>query len=193
MKPYKKLFILIFLIVLPITNTYAWYCLNFDKDIAVSSASEQDIIKDIIINEVNPEYIEINKAEYLDQNPVIYFGIEGEIKNYITHINPVKLETEETMVPINFCFGPDQIINLVEGNIVFTGTIKIKYLNEYVDISKNVCFTSDFLISKLYQQIYQTKNSLDSDRLVRVNILWRKNKDIFLNELNNIFQTGNNN
>ena len=143
-------------------DTHSYFSQQVAKNLAVTAATTEDIIKKFIIpnNERNPQVIRVQKAEGLNSNPVIYFEVGGEAANYLLHINPVKLSSEEEIViDLNLNINFKQIMKLCQSNnSLVTGTISLKYLNEFIDEEIPIIFTRRFLIDTYWDLI------LDSDR-----------------------------
>ena len=175
MKRYIIGILLIIITTLMLPCTFSWFIFSYSKSTTVSAAQTSDIIECIDILETNPEFIKIKKADNIKYNPIIYFGVEGEIKDYIIHINPIILEQEERVVPLEIVFGPRQILNLLGDGEVITGTIKIKHLNEFVDVSKKITFTKEYLLEKLLIQIKNCQKNLDEQKIYKIKDYLEKN------------------
>ncbi|KGG79947.1 hypothetical protein Y919_09050 [Caloranaerobacter azorensis H53214] len=135
-------------------DTYSWFTSKTAYDMSVTAATTDDILEEIEIDKVNPEEI-LLKKNLIDIEPVIYFSVDGEISDYILHINPIRLKTyERYIIPINVTVNLQQIMDLLMKNKKrIYGTIKIKYLNEYIDEERNIEFTSEYLLTKLLNRL----------------------------------------
>ncbi|WP_427337766.1 hypothetical protein [Caloranaerobacter sp. DY30410] len=135
-------------------DTYSWFTSKTAYDMNVTAATTDDILEEIEIEKINPEEI-ILKKNLIDIEPVIYFSVEGEISEYILHINPIRLKTHERyIIPINVTVNLQQIMDLLMKNKKrIYGTIKIKYLNEYIDEERNIEFTREYLLTKLLNRL----------------------------------------
>ncbi len=143
-------------------DTHSWFTNEAMQEIKVTAATTEDIIKNIDIekdNNGNAIAIKLIKAEGLNYDPIIYFSVEGEAANYILHINPVKLtDSEEYIIPIEPNINTIQYTKLLlpwHKNI--EGTIKIKYLNEFIDEGKEISFTPKYLREKFWEIIDREK------------------------------------
>ncbi|QIB27753.1 hypothetical protein [Caloranaerobacter azorensis] len=135
-------------------DTYSWFTSKTAYDMSVTAATTDDILEEIKIDKVNPEEI-VLKKNLIDIEPVIYFSVDGEISDYILHINPIRLKTyERYIIPINVTVNLQQIMDLLMKNKKrIYGTIKIKYLNEYIDEERNIEFTREYLLTKLLNRL----------------------------------------
>ncbi|SHH61949.1 hypothetical protein SAMN02745135_01414 [Caloranaerobacter azorensis DSM 13643] len=135
-------------------DTYSWFTSKTAYDMSVTAATTDDILEEIEIDKVNPEEI-VLKKNLIDIEPVIYFSVDGEISDYILHINPIRLKTHERyIIPINVTVNLQQIMDLLMKNKKrIYGTIKIKYLNEYIDEERNIEFTREYLLTKLLNRL----------------------------------------
>jgi len=137
-------------------DTYSWFSSSMMANAIVSAATTQDIIEGIQIASQNPEELKLSKKAGLDYNPVVFFELNGEITQYILHINPVCLDTNEIIrIPFRFSINPDKLawLFLRSKNDPIKGTIRIKHLNEFIDEEIDIEFTSDFLIAKCMSEI----------------------------------------
>lgn len=153
LKPNKKITLIIGLctILIVITTTIYHTCSLFFKEIictgTVSAATEEDIIQYASIDNTNPAEIVIKPADNLDYNPIIYFSIEGEIKDYIMHINPVQLGVTQENIPIRLKVNLPQYMELLQNNKdKICGMIYIKYLNGFIDKNYEVEFTKSYIL-----------------------------------------------
>lgn len=134
-------------------DTYSWFTSKMTYDLSVTAATTEDILEKIEIVTINPKEIILKKNNSINIEPVIYFSVEGEVSDYILHINPIKLKTnKEYTVPINVVVNLKQIIELLNKNKKrVQGTIRIKYLNEFIDEEINIEFTRKYLFKKFLE------------------------------------------
>ncbi|MTI69378.1 MAG: hypothetical protein FH751_03850 [Firmicutes bacterium] len=156
-------------------DTYSWFSDEMTSQVRVMSATTEDLIKilDKSMEEengkwVNPKEIKIKGTDKIATNATFYFSLDGDIKDYILHINPAKLRfkggiyTADIKPNINLI----QFINLlIDGPKKINGTLKIKYLNEFIDEPREVSFTREYLIKQFRKEF--DKN--DSKEVVRNN------------------------
>lgn len=139
-------------------DTHSWFTSKAMQEVKVTAATTSDILEHFAIekdSKGNAIAIEIRKKENLDHSPILYFSVEGEAEDYVLHINPVKLEQQNTyIIPIEPNINPVQWVDLTspwKGEK--TGTIKIKYLNEYINEEMSISFTHAYLRQKLLEDI----------------------------------------
>jgi len=147
-------------------DTYSWFSSSMMANAIVSAATTQDIIEEIQITSQNPEELKLSKKAGLDYDPVVFFELDGEIAQYILHMNPVCLNTDEVIsIPFRFSINPDKLVLLFlrSTDNTIKGTIRIKHLNEYIDEEIDIEFTSDFLITKCMSEILNDTNSKTND------------------------------
>lgn len=157
-------FLLMSLLFIPIVTTYCWILGSCEQYTSISAAKEQDILTKVEINEINPEFIKITKAKNLSYIPTVYLSFEGDFADYILHINPVKLVNEEYIIPINFGLNPNNISKMFSKNEKIKGIVEIKHFNEFIDIRRNVVFTREFILEKVYMQI----NNIDKTQMSKI-------------------------
>ena len=151
------------------SGTYSYFSDRTDRDVYVKAASTGDIIQEIHVEEVNPLYICLTKSDKLEMNPIIYFSIEGEAAEYLLHINSVVLDASEKRIPIDTNINLVQYMKLIFRTSPIEGKIKIKYLNEYIDETKEIKLTSRYLRTRFMEDIKRKDvlsldNKLDQDK-----------------------------
>jgi cell division protein FtsB len=135
-------------------DTYSFFSSSEKKVFAVTAAEEKDILSAISLADVNPRYIEINKAETVKYDPVIYFSVNGDAADYLAHINPIKMSRENYRVPIVPNFSLEQFMSLLYGNdSLVKGSLKVKYLNGFIDREEDIEFTKEYLIDQFLEDI----------------------------------------
>lgn len=136
-----------------VPGTYSWFRTNYaGPNTNVAAATAQDFIEDMKIyyDKNNTPYIYLKKASALDYSPVIFFSIEGELEDYILHINSVKLE-DEIKIPIIPNINLSQAISLIiSPQDEVTGNIRIKHLNEFIDESLPIIISREYLIERFF-------------------------------------------
>lgn len=147
-------------------DTHSWFTSKAMQEVKVTAATTSDIIEYFNIKEDskgNAIAIEISKKENLDHSPILYFSVEGDALDYVLHINPVKLEQQGIYeIPIEPNINPVQWVDLTspwKGEK--TGTIKIKYLNEFIDIEMPISFTHAYLRQRLLEDINRKAVSIE--------------------------------
>ncbi len=143
--------------------TFSFFSSKFEEGMEVNASVTSDFIESIAFewadanNKLNPTAIIIRKATESTDNPLLYFSIDGEATNYILHINPIKLDKSMIRIPIVPNINTEQWETLWrpfwKSDATVNGTIKIKYLNEFIDESKTFTFTGKYLRSKINEPI----------------------------------------
>ncbi|KPU27472.1 hypothetical protein TR13x_05225 [Caloranaerobacter sp. TR13] len=150
---------LISMVLLINMDTYSWFTSKMTYNLSVTAATTEDILEKIEIKTVNPKEIVLKKNNSINIEPVIYFSVEGEASDYILHINPIKLKNHKKYtVPINVAVNLKQIIELLNkdnenNNKRVQGTIRIKYLNEFIDEKIDIEFTTKYLFKKFLERL----------------------------------------
>jgi len=145
-------------------GTYSWFAGTARNSVNVSAAETEDIIECIEViykdmdpdtgEEYNPIAIKLKKSQSFSPDPLIFFSVEGEAAEYILHINPVRLYSNAYyIIPIETDINVDQHAKLYNRTDRIEGTLRVKYMNEFIDISKDIRFSKDFLINRLMSAI----------------------------------------
>jgi hypothetical protein len=122
------------------------------------------VVKALEAESLNPASIRLAGADSLNTQPVIFFSVEGGAADYGLHINPVKLRAgDESIAPIKINVSLEKLLNLLKepGNV--DGAIKVKYLNEFINQSKSISFTREFLIERFFAGIGQPRQINSGD------------------------------
>lgn len=150
--------ILISIAFLANIDTYSWFIGSADGSAQVTAAETEDIIGNFELQnggkEQNPKAIKIKKSDSIDGDPLVYFSVEGEAANYVLHINPVRLENNcHYIIPIVTDTNLNQFVDLLGREDNITGTLRVKYLNEYIDESYDISFSPKYLMNRLMAKI----------------------------------------
>lgn len=152
---------IIALTILISPDSFSFFKKQFDNPNGpVRAASKEDIIDTIeVYYDGDQPMLKLKKAEdFKDYSPVVFFSIEGDLKDYILHVNPVKLEkgkeTDECIeynIPIIPNVNVRQAMNLLREGIrdlddEVTGYIKVKHLNEFIDEPVEIGISKRYLI-----------------------------------------------
>lgn len=127
---------------------------------------EQEII-------INPDLIKIYAGSSLkSSSPIIYFNVDGDIKEYIEHINPVYCTNNGSKDPIGSTdvkinFNLTKFINDVSKNIGkdsgdIDGTMTIGYLNSYKYEKIPVKFTKEYLLYQFGRELFEELGIINS-------------------------------
>ena len=133
-------------------GTYSLYRKEFNSPTSeVQAAETRDFIKEMEIEyKRGAPYLKLTQADNMDYAPVIFFSIEGPIKDYVLHINPVRLDGE-IKIPIVPNVNLTQAISLItSGENHIKGNIKIKHLNEFINETHEVIITKEYLLERYF-------------------------------------------
>lgn len=143
-------------------DTFSWFTSNAKSEMSVTAATTKNIIETIEMVEEGGSCtgIRLVKNEELEGKPIIYFEIEGEAADYILHVNPAELIGDgEYIVPIepNINFAQHLKLFLVpiwrwDANPI-EGTIRVKYLNGFIDEEHEIQLTRDYLYERFWENI----------------------------------------
>jgi chaperonin cofactor prefoldin len=122
---------------------------------------------------INPDSIKIYAGSSLKSpSPIIYFSVDGDIKEYIEHIGPVyctnngsKDPIGKTDVKINFNlakFISDVSKNRGKDNGDIDGTMTIGYLNSYKYEKIPVKFTKEYLLYQFGRELFEELGIINS-------------------------------
>jgi hypothetical protein len=138
-------------------GAFAWFTGIATGKASVSVMSTEDILGTFKVDkEQNPTKIVISRAEGLDFSPVLFFAVEGEISKYLLHIDPVRLDGRAE-VDMPLAISLDQYRELQEdldsesgqrSSDEVEGTIRVKYLNEFIDEPLAVTFSKEYLMEE---------------------------------------------
>jgi hypothetical protein len=139
-------------------GTYALFTHSAFSKLEVRAASTEDILQLWEVVEDctgSSRELVLQKAEKCGSSPVIYFSLEGEAANYVLHINPVTLSSgEKYEIPIDTDVNLMQYMELLSDRRSFIeGTVRIKYLNAFVDEAKTIKISRSLLLERFMQPI----------------------------------------
>lgn len=145
--------LLICSITLLVVDTVSFFTSGTSGNVEVSTAAVHDIIKTIEISEQNPKNIRLVKSDTMTADPVIFFSVEGDAAQYISYINPVRLDKSEVTVPIKLNISLPNCIGLLNSGSgsksdPIKGKIRIKFLNEYIDEPREFEFSPEYLLNE---------------------------------------------
>lgn len=138
------------------TGTYSIFSSSTGSEMRVKAAETKDIIKSFTTNYAeNPTKLQISRVEDIPYDPVIYFDIEGEAANYILHVNSIKLKKNGVYeIPIDPDVNYNQYFSLYNKPYEkVEGTVRIKFLNEFINEEVKITFDKCYLQSIFYEKI----------------------------------------
>ncbi|HYF75349.1 MAG TPA: hypothetical protein VD757_02075, partial [Candidatus Nitrosocosmicus sp.] len=150
--------IMISTVFLANVDTYSWFASSASGSAKVTAANTEDIIDVLELltegKEHNSKAIKIKKSKDVVGSPLVYFSIEGEAANYILHINPIRLKENCCyIIPIVTDINLRQYAEMLcrEDNI--TGTLKVKYMNEFINETCEISLSPEYLRDMLLHKI----------------------------------------
>lgn len=161
--------IMVSVIMLGNLDTYSWFISSSEGSVSVAAAVTEDIIDTFELitdgKDKNTIAIRIRKSEERTDNPLVYFEIEGEAVNYILHLNPLRLEERGLyVIPIETDVNLNQFANLLYRSKNIEGTLRVKYLNEFIDESYELSFSPKYLRNRLLDEIINKGARLEQEK-----------------------------
>ena len=86
----------------------------------------------------------------MDYAPVIFFSVEGEIKDYILHMDPIRLKGEKSFEIVPNVNLPQAISLILSGKNNIEGQVRIKHLNEFIDEPIKVSISKKYLLERYF-------------------------------------------
>ena len=153
---------------------YSFQCVSLQNGKFLANVEDETVIyptgdKEIPKVIINPNLIRIFAGNDLKtSSPIVYFDVEGDIKNYIQPVNPVYYKKGEengiNKSDININFNLEKFIsdnNISNKNI--TGTITIGYLNSYKYEKIPVEFTRQYLLYEFGKELFGNLNLIKNN------------------------------
>lgn len=134
-----------------LTNTYSWFTDNRDGHGKVIATSREDIIAHMeVYYRGDTPVLKLIKGDGVEYTPVIFFSVEGDAKDYVLHVNSVKLY-DEVEVPIVPNINLPQVLSLIiGGKDEIEGSIRVKHLNEFIDEDLEISFSKEYLLKRYF-------------------------------------------
>ena len=147
-----------------LTNTYSWFTDNRDGHGKVIATSREDIISHMeVYYRGDTPVLKLIKGDGIEYTPVIFFSVEGDAKDYVLHVDSVKL-CDEVEVPIIPNINLSQAFGLIIGpKEEIVGNIRVKHLNEFIDETLEIRFSKEYLLKRYF--LNMGLNSLDGYHL----------------------------
>lgn len=133
-------------------GTYSWFMNSYEGPIPkVEAATSKDFIEEMeIYYDVDTPYIRLKKSNTIDYSPIIFFSVEGDLEDYILHIDSAKLEgvVDIPIVPnVNL---PQAISLILSNNDEINGEIRVKHLNDFIDETLHVSISKEYLLERYF-------------------------------------------
>lgn len=171
--------IFIAIVFTAIPGTRASFVKGYDGPTTeVEAATTKDFIEDMeVYYQEDKAFIRLRKADMIDYSPIIFFTVEGEIEDYISHIDAIALE-DQVNIPIKVNVNLSQAISLIiSPQEEIKGEIRIKHLNNFIDESLEITISKDYLIDSYF--------SKDKAKDFQTNYLTGDKKDQMINFVKN--------
>jgi len=167
--------IMVSVIYLSNVGSYSWFNSSAESSMRVTAAETEDIVdimemvSDAIDPEtgaiINPTKFKVKRAEGFEGKPLIFFSVEGEAANYILHINPVRLESSGYyIIQIETDINLNQLADLLFRRNNIEGTLRVKYLNQFINEKYEFYFTPNYLMNRIMEEIDNKGAILEEDR-----------------------------
>lgn len=150
-----KLFIFLILgilinVIFAELDSFSFFTKETSTQVQVKAANTQDILEKFEIKtdnseDCNAQSIIIRRTSNLTFSPTIYFSVEGELSDYILHINPVKLE-EYKDYEIKIRVNVDEKQVKGNKNDILKGKITVNYLNEFISEARDIKITKGYIV-----------------------------------------------
>lgn len=159
--------VMLSMVFLGTIDTQSWFYDKTTANMEVAAATTEDIISFIGVDDKeNPQEIILEGSSNLQHDATIYFAVEGDIDEYILHINPVKIQAnKQYKIPIEPNLNTYQYVKLLEWpwqNGKVTGRIRVKYLNEFVKEDIEISFTKKYLRQRIIDEIERRRVEITS-------------------------------
>ncbi|KPU45148.1 hypothetical protein OXPF_12750 [Oxobacter pfennigii] len=138
-------------------NVYSWFSSAASANMDVQVGTADSIIAVINMETINPDKIRLAKSAEITDSPLIFFSVEGEAAQYVSPLNPVRI-ADSIEVPIKVRVTLRQYLELLQNEEDFTGEIKVKYLNEFIDEGLAFTFKGDFLKASFIEALENEEN-----------------------------------
>ena len=157
--------LLIAFILITSTNTYSLFTKSLKEQMHVTSASAENLITnvDIIEQQDGSQLIEITRDSEYGYRPEVGFAIEGDISNYILHINPVLIDVNGVyQIPLEPNLNANQFLELLRLKFLkhessIQGTVTVKNFDGKIIASKEIEISIDYLLSRIDEDIVRSK------------------------------------
>ncbi|MEQ2526085.1 hypothetical protein WMO40_05170 [Bacillaceae bacterium CLA-AA-H227] len=165
---FKSIVFLVIVLLLLMTanqDSYALFFTKYQEQLGVSSASAENLIKyvQIIEQEDKSLVIEIMRDSEYGYRPDVGLAIEGEISEFILHINPVKVDKngiyQIPIVPnINFHqYWKLLLMKISQEKNTVSGSVAVKNFDGKVIDQKAIEIDIDYLLNRIDADIINSE------------------------------------
>lgn len=169
-------------------HSFALFFTSFQEQFGVSSASAENLIKNVKVTEKEDKslVIEIMRDSEYGYRPDVGFALEGDIQQYILHINPVKIDKNGIYhIPIVPNINMHQFWELTKMKILqnkksINGSVILKNFDGKVIEQQPIKIDINYLLSRINEDMIKSGTELKQivhEDEVRDEIV------IFINEL----------
>lgn len=146
--------------------TYSFFKNAFNSEVLVQSASAEGLIKhvEIIDNSNGSKVIQITRDSEYGYRPDVGFSIEGDLAEYIVHMNPVTVDVNGVYeIPIVPNINAMQFLKLLwlqagEREEQVTGILTVKNFDGNTIASEKVGLDIEYLLGRINAQIAPKQN-----------------------------------
>ncbi|MFS0821607.1 hypothetical protein [Bacillus sp. 1P02SD] len=151
------------------TPTFSYFTNQYQNMINVSTASAENLIKhlEVIKKKDGSLVIEVVRDSEYGYRPDVGFSIEGDLAEYILHVNPLKLDKNGTYhIPIEANINAHQFLELL--TIKFSnkestvkGKLTAKNYDGQVIAAKNIELDIEYLLRRIDDDIVRAKPKIE--------------------------------
>ncbi|WP_099361294.1 hypothetical protein [Fredinandcohnia onubensis] len=151
------------------TPTFSYFTTQYQDVINVSTASAEDLIKhvEVIKKKDGSLVVEVVRDSDYGYRPDVGFSIEGDLAEYILHVNPIKAEINGTYsIPLEANVNAYQFLELLtmkfsEKETTVKGILKAKNYDGQVIATKDIELDIEYLLSRIDDKIVRNNPNLE--------------------------------
>ncbi|MEK5444517.1 hypothetical protein [Fredinandcohnia sp. FSL W7-1320] len=151
------------------TPTFSYFTTQYQDVINVSTASAEDLIKHVEVIKKNDSslVVEVVRDSDYGYRPDVGFSIEGDLAEYILHINPINAEKNGTYsIPLEANINAYQFLELLTMKFsgketTVKGKLTAKNFDGQVIATKDIELDIDYLLGRIDDEIVRNYPKLD--------------------------------
>ncbi len=151
------------------TPTFSYFTTQYQDVINVSTASAEDLIKhvEVIKKKDGSLVVEVVRDSDYGYRPDVGFSIEGDLAEYILHINPINAEKNGTYsIPLEANINAYQFLELLTMKFsgkekTVKGKLTAKNFDGQVIATKDIELDIDYLLGRIDDEIVRNYPKLD--------------------------------